>query len=340
MGIRFYCPNGHKLHVKDFQAGKRGVCPHCGAKIQIPYQSTRKSSRDERIEAEIGISLDPEPAAPSEQDLIRYTPETSDSGFGDQFHGDTGSPYVSNPFLTTPAPVRRPETSAETAKAAVPPGPTPEFRPTAAAPAGFPTSPAAPTTGLPRPEPGLGGIPMGFGSSPAVGSAPSVGSAGAVMSAAGADPLAAGNAGMWYVRPAAGGQYGPAAGEVMRVWLSEGRVGADSLVWCEGWPDWKMGFEVFPQLRAGMAATGGVAVGAADAGLAADVASARARRRRPSIRTQVAIIVVLTIAVLVLVGVFLFVLIQPFNSAWSSPTEAPGVAWSAKTAAGMSGLVR
>ncbi|MCI0334167.1 MAG: hypothetical protein L0228_13195 [Planctomycetes bacterium] len=36
MGIRFTCPNGHKLHVKAFLAGKRGVCPQCGARITIP----------------------------------------------------------------------------------------------------------------------------------------------------------------------------------------------------------------------------------------------------------------------------------------------------------------
>jgi len=36
MGIRFFCPNGHKLNVKDHLAGKRGVCPQCGAKFLIP----------------------------------------------------------------------------------------------------------------------------------------------------------------------------------------------------------------------------------------------------------------------------------------------------------------
>jgi hypothetical protein len=36
MGIRFRCPSGHKLHVKAFLAGKRGVCPHCGARFVIP----------------------------------------------------------------------------------------------------------------------------------------------------------------------------------------------------------------------------------------------------------------------------------------------------------------
>ncbi len=41
MGIRFYCPNGHKLNVKEFQAGQRGICPKCHAKFDIPFESTR-----------------------------------------------------------------------------------------------------------------------------------------------------------------------------------------------------------------------------------------------------------------------------------------------------------
>lgn len=36
MGIRFLCPNGHKLNVKAELAGKRGSCPECGAKLVIP----------------------------------------------------------------------------------------------------------------------------------------------------------------------------------------------------------------------------------------------------------------------------------------------------------------
>lgn len=48
MGIRFYCPNGHKLNVKEKLAGKRGVCPQCGVKLLIPLKSTRPSSREER----------------------------------------------------------------------------------------------------------------------------------------------------------------------------------------------------------------------------------------------------------------------------------------------------
>ncbi len=39
MGIRFQCPNGHKMNVKAFLAGRRGLCPICGAKFDIPFQS-------------------------------------------------------------------------------------------------------------------------------------------------------------------------------------------------------------------------------------------------------------------------------------------------------------
>ena len=45
MGIRFYCPQGHKLNVKSFLAGKVGICPHCDARVQIPLTSTRPSSK-------------------------------------------------------------------------------------------------------------------------------------------------------------------------------------------------------------------------------------------------------------------------------------------------------
>jgi hypothetical protein len=36
MGIRFLCPNGHKLNVKTFLAGKRAICPDCGARVLVP----------------------------------------------------------------------------------------------------------------------------------------------------------------------------------------------------------------------------------------------------------------------------------------------------------------
>jgi hypothetical protein len=36
----------------------------------------------------------------------------------------------------------------------------------------------------------------------------------------------------------------------MRKWISEGRVSSDSLVWREGWPEWRSAGQYFPDLQA------------------------------------------------------------------------------------------
>ena len=52
----------------------------------------------------------------------------------------------------------------------------------------------------------------------------------------------------WYVRPPGGGQYGPATKEVFGEWIKEGRVASTSLVWRDGWAQWRSAFEAFPEL--------------------------------------------------------------------------------------------
>jgi hypothetical protein len=56
MGIKFHCANGHKIHVKAFLAGHRGICPKCGVKVDIPLESEAEFSSREAagrpIEAE------------------------------------------------------------------------------------------------------------------------------------------------------------------------------------------------------------------------------------------------------------------------------------------------
>src|SRR5437762_13014238 len=56
MGIKFHCPKGHKLNVKSFLAGKKGVCPKCGAKMRIPTSSepalVHSESADSDVEEE------------------------------------------------------------------------------------------------------------------------------------------------------------------------------------------------------------------------------------------------------------------------------------------------
>jgi len=63
-----------------------------------------------------------------------------------------------------------------------------------------------------------------------------------------ADPLYEDPTAVWYVIPAEGGQYGPASAAVMRTWLYEGRIGLDTLVWRQGWLDWREARSVFPYL--------------------------------------------------------------------------------------------
>lgn len=143
MGIRFSCPNGHKLNVKSFQAGKRGICPYCGAKFTVPTQSILET-KDQKDEAAKQIS-------------------------------DVG-PRIELPSIE-----------------------------------------------VPLPEP-----PQAKKNQ--------------------ADPLAEDPQAVWYVRPPSGGQFGPAEADVMRTWIKEGRVTADSLVWREGWRDWAEAVKVFPKL--------------------------------------------------------------------------------------------
>jgi hypothetical protein len=154
MGIRFYCPNGHRLHVKSFLAGKRGICPHCATRFRIPLDS----------------------------EIPR------------------GSPKV------------KPDSQAAEAAAAAN-----GKRQGAVA--------AIVATSTEKPQGQVINLSL--------------------------DPIAEAPDAVWYVRPPSGGQYGPAKGEVMRRWILEGRVSADSLVWREGWSDWTTAGPVFPTLNSG-----------------------------------------------------------------------------------------
>lgn len=53
---------------------------------------------------------------------------------------------------------------------------------------------------------------------------------------------------LWYVRPPAGGQYGPASSEVMRSWIDENRITPSTLLWRQGWSQWRSAQESLPGL--------------------------------------------------------------------------------------------
>ncbi len=150
------------MNVKAFLAGKRGICPHCDARWDIP------------LESEI----------PDDAPKVRPSTDAADE--------------------------------AETAPAA----------PTAAV-----ASPSSTATAEPNSV--ANGRPF-----------PSI----EAVTSTEPDPIAASPNAVWYVRPASGGEFGPAKGDVMRRWMEEGRVGADSMVWCEGWADWQTAGPLFPSL--------------------------------------------------------------------------------------------
>ena len=52
----------------------------------------------------------------------------------------------------------------------------------------------------------------------------------------------------WYVRPPSGGQYGPASTDLLRQWIEEGRVAATSLLWRDGWQQWRTASEALPEM--------------------------------------------------------------------------------------------
>lgn len=282
MGIRFYCPNGHKLNVKDHQAGQKGICPHCGVKIQIPWHSTRPSSHEAETHMEGGIAEAPAPTTamgplPTVVEPVAPTPVAA------------AMPIVAIPQQPMAAvPVATPATQPVYAQAAIP---------TVAAP--YMAQPAAPYAAQPATP--YVAQQATFAASPAP-PAP-------VPPAAAADPLAeAGNV-VWYVRPSAGGQYGPAPTDVMRSWLAEGRITADSLVWREGWRDWQEAVNVFPQLSAQPMAPE-IAAEIPQPAVSQPGASHTLKQRMQARRTQIVATIGLAVTVIILFIILLVILLN------------------------------
>ena len=298
MGIRFWCPNGHKLNVKTFQAGRRGICPYCGAKFQIPTESTRQpGAKDLAFEPQEhsvheGGGGTPPGAAPVAQPP-GHGPAAADAGGGGSSAG------TAFPVQEGPAPLFSGEPPGATGSPAPAPGAGPAH-----------DGPAVPLQGL------EGLAPAGPSGGPAAGAPPAGAGQGGYTSApvapaspgaapAPSDPLSQAPDVVWYVRPPTGGQFGPATGDVMRNWIAEGRVSPDSLVWREGWRDWQEASGVFDQLGAGEPDFPAAGLLTQPAGTQA---SARAApRRHQSTTTSIIIISVLVLAVIILLGVFLYV---------------------------------
>lgn len=223
MGIRFYCPYGHKLNVKEFQAGQRGICPKCHARFDIPFESTRPAgSKDlpiakeweERARREGLFPFTKQAESVLDDIDLNHLPSSADavpnaadafassgftqaaSGLGQQSAFDLSAPGASDPVQNlVQDPVQDLFQASDSPAMAVPPVQTP----------------AAPR--LPDPFEGP------------------------------ADTV-------WYVRPASGEQHGPIYRDTVQTWLRENRIAADTLVWREGWAEWKSACDVFESLAA------------------------------------------------------------------------------------------
>jgi len=229
MGIKFHCPNGHKLNVKSFLAGKKGVCPKCGTKVRIPTES--EPGLDD---SDVEETDEPQAASPKSHPIK-----------------SNGSGAIAATVMAAKAPA-----------------------------------------------------------APAVSVAPAEH---ATIAAASGDPIDEAPTAIWYVRPPTGGQYGPARGEIMRKWISEGRVSGDSLVWREGWTDWQTAAKLFPALQAPAAAAPapGPAVSTTvplSPRSSLWAASRYETKKRDNSSLAIGILIGLGLLCLVLVGVLVYVL--------------------------------
>jgi hypothetical protein len=295
MGIKFHCPSCDKrLHVKSFLAGKPGFCPQCQAKLIVPTESEPK--RAHAVEAG-GSAILSAPTAPMSNEgeaSPALAPHTAGNGQG-KLHAPVspvvpaGLPaiqpapaYAASP---TPAPVI-PTAMATPVTATAP------YQANVVFPAGMPTGVGVAGAGQPA-------TPAAYATAPGYVTPTTAPAPVAAMPAAVIDPIAEAPQAVWYVRPPAGGQYGPAAGDVMRKWLAEGRVSAEALVWREGWPDWRKGARVFPSLAPTTAVapvSPGAPVTSAVPSPAAARRTARPPRKRNSTALAVTAIVVLLLA--------------------------------------------
>jgi hypothetical protein len=244
MGIRFLCPNcAHKLNVKAFLAGKRGVCPQCGSGLDIPLESqitkgsSDKDDKDDNDGPAPGSAV-PAPAGGASPDLASPTvlpgPAILAKPASVSFPASPMAELAAGPQPTVPmgVPVVTPVTATP-----VVPGPL--------ASVGQPVLPmTAQPPGLANPVINIQTQGSAQPTVPMRGPAP----APPAVVLAPVDPIDEAPEAVWYVRPPTGGQYGPARGDVMRRWLGEGRVSRDSLVWRDGWVDWRNAVQAFPAL--------------------------------------------------------------------------------------------
>ncbi|MEX0936825.1 MAG: DUF4339 domain-containing protein [Pirellulales bacterium] len=224
MGIKFYCPSGHRLHVKESLAGRRGVCPHCGERVIIPVPQAVQDTSTHRVSSNFGNGSAAGPAAEGE------APRSQEA----QAHvADSPAEKSAEATSTQPQSVRLAWSRDQIVMSDhVTPAPGGQSEPDAF------TAPVSPGDGEAPLDPRT--------ASTALGEDPATTTCDAAWPA----PLEEAPAARWYVRLSGGERFGPARADVMAKWLRDGRVPKDAWLWREGWADWKPAGDVFAGQRA------------------------------------------------------------------------------------------
>lgn len=79
MAIRFKCPNGHEMNVKDKYAGLTGLCPHCQVRVLVPVPASGKLNDDAILEMLGPPEIDPD-AMPVHQNPAHHNGQSGDPG--------------------------------------------------------------------------------------------------------------------------------------------------------------------------------------------------------------------------------------------------------------------
>jgi DNA-directed RNA polymerase subunit RPC12/RpoP len=213
VGIRFRCHHcEHELHVKDFQAGKRGRCPACKQKFRIPLSDAAHSLDVDTPVATVAAQGEaPRQSTPAPTESIQAA---SRSAQPPESARPLSAGKSSPSSLSKKNAQLKSRTEVEGTQDAL--------------------HPPLAETDLPKSEP-LAAQSEGAGQ-PVLAAALSPSDPQALREAPDA---------IWYVRPTSGGQYGPAPSPSMLQWLKEQRVGRDALVWRDGWPEWLAASQVF-----------------------------------------------------------------------------------------------
>lgn len=214
MGIRFACHHcNHALHLKDFQAGKRGKCPACNQSFRIPQHSTDYSIPLEEKGVQNTTSTPAVIAKATETKATAVNVGKASVGAGVKLANKTEAVAAAKRDEKV-AVAKRQEIKVRKSDEAA-------------------TEQAASVTNTTRDE----------SSSNQRSAQESASKKDGTVKAFESNPLA-----QWYVRPPSGGQYGPADSKLLTQWIAENRVTADSLIWFDGLTQWTVAGAILPEL--------------------------------------------------------------------------------------------